>query len=101
MSFLRLETVAKTYLPNGPSTQTVVLSDINLAVHEGEFLAIMGPSGSGKSTLLSIVGAMNRPSQGRVFVDDITSMRYPTSTRRTSDGNMSASSFSNITFWDI
>jgi putative ABC transport system ATP-binding protein len=77
MSFLRLETVAKTYQPNGPSTQTVVLSDINLAVHEGEFLAIMGPSGSGKSTLLSIVGAMNRPSQGRVFVDDIDVYALP------------------------
>jgi len=71
MSFLRLETVGKTYQPNGPSSQTLVLSDINLTVHEGEFLAIMGPSGSGKSTLLSVAGAMNRPSQGRVFIDAI------------------------------
>lgn len=77
MSFLRLETVAKTYQPNGPSTQTVVLSDINLTVHEGEFLGIMGPSGSGKSTLLSVAGAMNRPSQGRVFIDAIDIYALP------------------------
>lgn len=47
------------------------LDGVNLAVEEGEFVAVMGPSGSGKSTLLSILGALNPPSRGRVVVDGI------------------------------
>ncbi|MBS3797030.1 MULTISPECIES: ABC transporter ATP-binding protein [unclassified Pseudoalteromonas] len=45
--------------------ETTALNDINLAVNEGEFLAIMGPSGCGKSTLLSILGMLDSPSSGR------------------------------------
>src|SRR3712207_7678347 len=40
-------------------------------VREGEFVSLMGPSGSGKSTLLTVVGAMNRPTAGRLLVDGI------------------------------
>jgi len=48
-----------------------VLSGINIEIKEAEFVCLMGPSGSGKSTLLTIVGAMNRPSEGRVLIDGI------------------------------
>ncbi|MGV8093655.1 MAG: ABC transporter ATP-binding protein [Mangrovibacterium sp.] len=44
--------------------RTFVLKDVNLEVHEGEFLSIMGPSGSGKSTLLNIIGLLDEPSAG-------------------------------------
>jgi putative ABC transport system ATP-binding protein len=47
------------------------LSNIELALEPGEFVALMGPSGSGKSTLLSILGAMMAPAEGRVVVDEI------------------------------
>jgi putative ABC transport system ATP-binding protein len=44
--------------------ETHALSDVNLVVHEGEFLAIMGPSGSGKSTLLALLGLLDAPTSG-------------------------------------
>ncbi len=46
-----------------------VLSDLNLKVPRGEFLALMGPSGSGKSTLLNLVGGLDRPTRGTVSID--------------------------------
>lgn len=45
------------------------LSDINLTVREGDWLAIMGSSGSGKTTMMNIIGCMDRPSVGQVFID--------------------------------
>ncbi|MFQ6074847.1 MAG: ABC transporter ATP-binding protein [Candidatus Bathyarchaeia archaeon] len=47
------------------------LDGVNLEVQEGEFIAVMGPSGSGKTTLLNMIGALDRPTSGRVMVDDI------------------------------
>ena len=46
-----------------------VLKDITLKVEEGESLVIAGPSGSGKSTLLNIIGALDRPTDGEVYLD--------------------------------
>jgi putative ABC transport system ATP-binding protein len=46
------------------------LRGIDLIIKEGEFLAIMGPSGSGKSTLLHMLGALERPSTGEIFIDE-------------------------------
>jgi ABC-type lipoprotein export system ATPase subunit len=45
------------------------VDSVNLAVQEGEFLAVMGPSGSGKTTLLNLLGAMDRPTAGEVYVE--------------------------------
>ncbi|HYP27641.1 MAG TPA: ABC transporter ATP-binding protein [Blastocatellia bacterium] len=71
MAFLSAEQVGKIYQSDSESSAVRVLSDINISIEEGEFVCLMGPSGSGKSTLLTIVGAMNRPSEGRVLVDGI------------------------------
>ncbi|MBK8371562.1 MAG: ABC transporter ATP-binding protein [Saprospiraceae bacterium] len=45
------------------------LKDVNLTINKGSFVAIVGPSGSGKTTLLNIIGGLDRPSSGKVFVD--------------------------------
>ena len=65
---LRLEAVCKTYNPGTPGA-TQVLHDIDLVLERGDFVALMGPSGSGKSTLLNIVGLLDRPTSGRLFID--------------------------------
>jgi putative ABC transport system ATP-binding protein len=49
--------------------ETVALSNVNLAVDEGEFVAVMGPSGCGKSTLLNIIGLLDVPTRGRVQIN--------------------------------
>jgi lipoprotein-releasing system ATP-binding protein len=64
---LRLEKVCKAYNV-GQSSETEVLHDIDLTLERGEFLALMGPSGSGKSTLLNIVGLLDRPTSGRIYI---------------------------------
>lgn len=47
------------------------LDNVNLGIEEGEFIAIMGPSGSGKSTLLNMIGGLERPTAGKVILDDV------------------------------
>lgn len=68
MSLVRVEGVTKRY-QLGEQTVTA-LDDITLSFDEGVFLAIAGPSGSGKTTLLNIIGCIDMPTQGRVFIDD-------------------------------
>ena len=60
---IRLEAVTKVYGSGDAATH--VLKQIDLEIHSGEFIAIMGPSGSGKSTLLNILGALDVPSAGK------------------------------------
>ncbi len=59
--------VTKTYMSGGRPLE--VLKGINLKVESGEFMAIMGPSGSGKSTLLNMIGALDRPTSGKVYIN--------------------------------
>ena len=64
---LRLERVCKSYNIGLPS-EIEVLHNIELELEHGAFLALMGPSGSGKSTLLNIVGLLDKPTSGRLFI---------------------------------
>jgi ABC-type lipoprotein export system ATPase subunit len=52
----------------GNGDQVVALDHVDMAVRQGEYLAVMGPSGSGKSTLLNMLGALDRPSSGQVLI---------------------------------
>jgi lipoprotein-releasing system ATP-binding protein len=65
---LRLEAVRKSYAVGTP-VETEVLHGINLQLDKGEFVALTGPSGSGKSTLLNIMGLLDRPSDGKLFIN--------------------------------
>ena len=67
MEILRIEGLSKVY--GEGSTQVKALDNVSFSVEKGEFLAIIGPSGSGKSTLLHIIGGVDRPSSGKVFMD--------------------------------
>jgi lipoprotein-releasing system ATP-binding protein len=65
---LRIEKVCKAYNTGTPA-QVEVLHDIDLILQPSEFVALMGPSGSGKSTLLNIIGLLDRPTSGQLFID--------------------------------
>ncbi len=69
MSTLAVDNLSKEY-PT-PTEPLVVLSNLTLALDLGDSLAILGPSGSGKSTLLAILGALDRPTSGRVTLDGV------------------------------
>jgi putative ABC transport system ATP-binding protein len=69
-SLIRIEDVWKKY-DMGEAEPLVVLKGINLEINNNEFVAIIGPSGSGKSTMVNIIGALDRPSWGAVFLKNI------------------------------
>lgn len=66
-----LQTVNLTKVFNSSVVKVVALKDVNISVRKGEFVSIIGPSGSGKSTLLNLIGALDRPTKGQVFIDGI------------------------------
>lgn len=67
MEILKVENLCKTY---GKGENIVhALDHVSFSVNKGEFVAIIGPSGSGKSTLLHILGGVDRPTSGKVFMD--------------------------------
>ncbi len=65
VAILQLEQVRKTYTKG--DNQVHALAGVDIAIEQGEFLAVVGPSGSGKTTLLNIVGCLDSPSSGRVL----------------------------------
>lgn len=67
-SVVRIERVFKEYLLGEQIVQA--LNDITLAIEPGVFLAISGPSGSGKTTLLNLIGCIDRPSSGDIFINE-------------------------------
>ncbi|MBA3750065.1 MAG: ABC transporter ATP-binding protein [Nitrosopumilus sp.] len=66
---LKVQNISKVF--DSPAGRFVALKKISFTIQKGEFVSIVGPSGSGKSTLLNIIGALDRPSFGRVFIDNI------------------------------
>ena len=69
MEILKVENLCKTY---GKDENTVkALDGVSFSVEKGEFVAIIGPSGSGKSTLLHILGGVDTPTSGKVYVDGV------------------------------
>jgi lipoprotein-releasing system ATP-binding protein len=68
METLRLEGASKSY-GIGTPVESEVLHGVDLALERGEFAALIGPSGSGKSTLLNLIGLLDQPTGGRVFIE--------------------------------
>lgn len=68
MEILRVENLTKVY--GKDSTKVVALDNVSFSVKKGEFVAIVGASGSGKSTLLHLIGGVDRPTSGKVYIND-------------------------------
>lgn len=68
MEILRAERLTKKY--GKGDTEIIALNDVSFSVEKGAFVAIVGASGSGKSTLLHLLGGVDRPTGGRVFIED-------------------------------
>ena len=68
MEILRVENLTKIYGKN--ETRVVALDNVSFSVNKGEFVAIVGASGSGKSTLLHLIGGVDRPTHGKVYIDN-------------------------------
>lgn len=66
---IKTEQLGKKYVGDGFSVQAV--NEINLSIEAGELVAIMGPSGSGKSTLMNIIGCLDRPTDGKYYLDGV------------------------------
>lgn len=69
MAIINMQGINKVYRTQ--EVETLALENVNIEVKKGEFLSVMGPSGCGKSTMLNIMGLLDNPSSGTVFVNDI------------------------------
>ena len=67
MEILRVENLTKIY--GKGESQVIAVDNVSFSVEKGEFIAIVGASGSGKSTLLHLIGGVDRPTSGKVFID--------------------------------
>lgn len=67
MEILRIENLSKVY--GKGESKVVAIDNISFSVQKGEFIAIVGASGSGKSTLLHLIGGVDRPTSGKVYID--------------------------------
>ncbi len=72
---IKLQNIEKVYRTR--LIETVALSNVNITIGKGEFVAVMGPSGCGKSTLLNIIGLLDAPSAGNVEIDNTPISSYP------------------------
>jgi putative ABC transport system ATP-binding protein len=68
---ISLRKVSHDYGPSDESSSVHVLDDVSLDIVSGDFAVLMGASGSGKSTLLNLIGAVDRPTSGQVFLGDV------------------------------
>ncbi|MCQ2521984.1 MAG: ABC transporter ATP-binding protein [Lachnospiraceae bacterium] len=75
MEILRTEHLTKVY--GKDDSAVLALDDVNLSVEKGEFVAIVGASGSGKSTLLHLLGGVDKPTSGNVFINDTSIFELP------------------------
>jgi len=75
MGLIEIKDLSKIY--ESGTEKVYALSDVNLHIEKGEFISVTGPSGSGKSTLLTILGGLNHPTTGEVFVDEIPIYQLP------------------------
>lgn len=69
MAILEVSNVKKIYTTRFGSNKVQALSDVSFSVEEGEYVAVMGESGSGKTTLLNIIAALDKPTDGEVYLD--------------------------------
>jgi len=76
---VRLEHVTHIYPATDESPPVQVLTDVSLEIRSGDFVVVMGASGSGKSTLLNLIGAVDRPTSGRLFLGDQETSSLPES----------------------
>ncbi len=67
MALVKTENIGRTY--GKPGVGVVALAGVGIEVETGSFLALVGPSGSGKTTLLNLIGGLDRPDEGRIFVE--------------------------------
>ncbi len=67
MEILKVQNLSKVY--GKGENKVIALNDVSFSVEKGEFVAIVGASGSGKSTLLHLIGGVDRPTRGKVFID--------------------------------
>ena len=68
MALLEVKNVKKVYTTRFGSNKVEALHRVNFSVEEGEYVAIMGESGSGKTTLLNILAALDKPTEGKVYL---------------------------------
>ncbi len=69
---VEVENISKTYvLGKGGSIKVPAIDSISFKIKRGEFMLLMGPSGSGKTTLFNMIGGLDKPSQGSVFIDEV------------------------------
>lgn len=74
MEILKVENLRKEY--GEGNSRVIALDGVNLTINRGEFVAIVGPSGSGKSTLLHIIGGVDSPNDGKVYIDGNDISKY-------------------------